>query len=347
VVLNPFGIIRQRTRSGSSDFLGSDILGSQVSISRRQSSHRTWLINSLVHARRRTVFVLLIATLAVVIGAGLEVAPVANAASAPTSAQQAQLFGKCASPAGDKASAGALAVMWNCIGTKAQHASIPANGKTGAITIGGLCLDVHGALVNSARVDLNKCNKTKSTQAWKPQNGQIVNVASSMCLDDWQYRTTNGIILDIYPCNNGKNQKWALVSTYGYQELKSGTTPAECANDSNGDTSANAGVDLWDCVTANAQRVQVSGNTIKLNGHCLDVRNGALTNGSRIVLNSCSGRSTQQWTISGGKVSIKGTNYCLTDPYGAVINGWWLQIQTCSPSTRGQTWSVSTALKLA
>lgn len=41
-------------------------------------------------------------------------------------------------------------------------------------------------------------------------DGTLVNPASGKCLDDPGSSTTNGVRLDLWTCNNGSNQHWAI-----------------------------------------------------------------------------------------------------------------------------------------
>ncbi len=41
-------------------------------------------------------------------------------------------------------------------------------------------------------------------------NGMLVNPVSGRCLDDPGFNTTNGTQLEIWDCNGGSNQQWAI-----------------------------------------------------------------------------------------------------------------------------------------
>jgi hypothetical protein len=52
-------------------------------------------------------------------------------------------------------------------------------------------------------------------------------------------------------------------------------------------------------------------------------------NGALVTLQSCTGASNQQWTFSGGQISVFG-NMCLDVTNGSTANGNKLQVWSCT-----------------
>ena len=102
--------------------------------------------------------------------------------------------------------------MWACNGSPAQNWTVEADGT---IQINGKCLDIYRYMSkNKTAVELWTCKPSgmNSNQLWKAVNGTLVNPKSGQCLDDPKFNTANGIRLEIYKCNGGRNQQWVLPS---------------------------------------------------------------------------------------------------------------------------------------
>ncbi|KAJ7249759.1 ricin B lectin domain-containing protein [Mycena haematopus] len=99
------------------------------------------------------------------------------------------------------------------------------------------------------------------------------------------------------------------------------------------------------------QKWAISGSTIQWSSHsdCLDLTNGATTDGNIIQIWACTGGANQKWTLTTGPGSTTpppttghviepgaSSNTCLTAPTNA--NGGTVVVQPCNGST-GQAWT--------
>ncbi|KAJ6551851.1 hypothetical protein B0H19DRAFT_1159199 [Mycena capillaripes] len=104
-------------------------------------------------------------------------------------------------------------------------------------------------------------------------------------------------------------------------------------------------VEIEDCVSGGAttQTWTISGSTLQIFGtKCLDVTNGAATNGNKMQIWTCSGGPNQKWTVSGSTIQWSGQSSCLDLTDGSVANGNLVQIWTCTGGPN-QQWSQTTS----
>ncbi|KAJ6551792.1 ricin B lectin domain-containing protein [Mycena capillaripes] len=109
-----------------------------------------------------------------------------------------------------------------------------------------------------------------------------------------------------------------------------------------------AAVVLGDCASANAQWTVPKGannaGTLQIFGDkCLDVTNGATTNGNKLQIWTCATANTNQLFVpnnngDGGIVQWSGTNKCLDATDGVLADGTPIQIWDCDSTNRNQGW---------
>src|SRR6185437_17091042 len=99
-------------------------------------------------------------------------------------------------------------------------------------------------------------------------------------------------------------------------------------DDPNDSSALDTGVDIATCLNLAQQNwsVPATGKTgqIQINGRCLDTAGGGTTDGTGVVLASCSSTdATEQWTqgngdtvINQGASTARGRQVCLDDPSG-------------------------------
>jgi hypothetical protein len=249
-------------------------------------------------------------------------------------------------PASPPAVPGQSVAINACNGNKAQVFDFWPGGQ---IENWGLCMDDTGDGTNSdghPLVNLQRCDGGYSQQWYENTTGEIVNVASGLCLDDFAFNTTPGTQLVVYACNGQANQLWAppggttAITGYGpmYSEQQdtSGTTycmmpQTTLANplgtniliQPNSGSSSN-------CSSSNAELgwARGSNGTLMANGTstlCLDP-NGAATTGpggaaaNFVVLEPCDGSSSQVWnvviTYLGPRLENAADGECLNTPSG-------------------------------
>lgn len=115
----------------------------------------------------------------------------------PASPVLSGIAGSCLTDTAAATTNGNKIQLWTCNGAKQQKLSVA---KDGTLRVLGKCLNVTGrATTAGTKVDLWSCLSGDTSQQWKvDSNGQIVGVASGMCLDT--PGTANGTWLDIQAC---------------------------------------------------------------------------------------------------------------------------------------------------
>ena len=122
--------------------------------------------------------------------------------------------------------------------------------------------------------------------------GQPIKGDHSKCLDDFGGATANGTKVDIWTCNNTVSQQWTFVS--GALSVQ-----GKCLDDSS-QGGAGAKMVLWTCNGHSAQTWAHNSSgeyVLKLNGLCLTDPSGSATNGTQVVIRTCSNFDDQHWTL--------------------------------------------------
>jgi hypothetical protein len=113
-------------------------------------------------------------------------------------------------PASPPAVPGQIVAINACNGSNAQVFTFWPGGQ---IENWGLCMDeVVGTGTNNPGyflVSLQQCDGGNSQQWYENTTGEIVNMFSGGCLDDFAFNTTPGTQLVVYSCNGQANQLWA------------------------------------------------------------------------------------------------------------------------------------------
>jgi lysophospholipase L1-like esterase len=121
-------------------------------------------------------------------------------------------------------------------------------------------------------------------------SGALVGSASGRCLDLPNSATANGTQPIIWDCSGGANQRWT-VNGRALQSL------GKCL-DSPTNATSGVKVQLWDCHGGANQQWTLGANGSISNaqsGLCLDVNNNATSNGSLVVLRTCTAAANQLW----------------------------------------------------
>jgi hypothetical protein len=122
--------------------------------------------------------------------------------------------------------------------------------------------------------------------------GKPIKGDHSKCLDDFGGATANGTKVDIWTCNNTVSQQWTFVS--GALSVQ-----GKCLDDSS-QGGAGAKMVLWTCNAHTAQTWTHKSDgeyVLKLNGLCLTDPSGSATNGTQVVIRTCSDFADQDWTL--------------------------------------------------
>jgi O-glycosyl hydrolase len=174
----------------------------------------------------------------------------------------------------------------------------------------------------------------------------IVNEASGSCLDDTNGSTSNGTVLQQYTCGSGNdNQEWQFtVATGVYYEVTTYNLNMLAWNVVNAGTSSGTDMQLW-AYTAGLNEefepVLLSTGYYEFvdrnSGLCLNVPGGANTNGLQLQINTCSGSSSESFSLIAVATTVPAAPTSLTaSAVSNDINLSW----TASTTTNVNSYSV-------
>jgi Ricin-type beta-trefoil lectin domain len=218
-----------------------------------------------------------------------------------------------------------------------QNWTLEANGT---LQIQGKCADIanYGTTPGSL-IQLYTCESLPgaTNQQWQARaNGQIVNPASGLCLDN-PGGTQNTIQLQIDDCSAGNPaQTWLppyIVPT-STGDISETANVNICINDANGAQKDGAIIRAYPCLPSDNSEIWhvEPGGDIGLSentGYCIDIQNSGTAPGSVLQLYTCNGGASQQWVAqSDGSLLNPASGLCLEDP-GNGGSGTQLDINTC------------------
>ncbi|MBW4717894.1 ricin-type beta-trefoil lectin domain protein [Saccharothrix obliqua] len=228
--------------------------------------------------------------------------------------------GKCLDVA-DGNPDGEAVIVYGCSGDFAQTWSVVDDGTVRAY---GKCLDVTGGnTVPGTRVILYRCNNDGAQQWQHRPDGSLVNPPSQRCLTAAAPADRAGLTIE--DCDGRTAQRWRTsaqaVSAGALIAVVAGETEAKCLDVANG-RPEDGRVIAYQCNGDRAQQWTAPGDgTIRAYGRCLDVSNGAIDNGTPVILHPCNGDRAQDWTRRpGGQLVNPQSGRCLdASPAGMII----------------------------
>ncbi len=112
----------------------------------------------------------------------------------------------------------------------------------------------------------------------------------------------------------------------------------KCLDDHGASTANGNKVDIWSCNGTDAQQWTFSGGALSVLGKCLDDASQGGAS-SPLVIWTCNGHKAQTWTHrSNGEYVLQLNGLCLTDPSDSTTNGRQVEIRACH-DYRDQQWS--------
>ncbi len=113
--------------------------------------------------------------------------------------------------------------------------------------------------------------------------------------------------------------------------------------DDRGDSSANGTtIQIWSCVSGgkSQQWTVAADQTLRINGKCLSVAGSATAQGSKAVLETCSGAASQQWRVGTTAELVNPVSaMCLDDPGSSTANGTPVEIWSCT-AANAEKWTL-------
>ncbi|MEV6897844.1 ricin-type beta-trefoil lectin domain protein [Amycolatopsis sp. NPDC051372] len=199
----------------------------------------------------------------------------------------------------------------------------------------GQCLDTQNASTAAGTRVLAVGCSGGATQEWQVfADGRIFNLASGRCLA--ASGSTNGSAVTIQDCNGQAQQIWGFTNRNAMaDQLLNGV--GSCLNVTNRVTADGAATAAAGCIQSLSDNwTFATGDTIRALGRCLDLKAGALTDGTQVVENACNGDlATQRWELRGdGTIVNPKAGKCLDATQGAAS----ATIQSCTGSV-SQTWT--------
>jgi subtilisin family serine protease len=263
--------------------------------------------------------------------------------------------GLCVGPRGGSAASGAVLELQGCTGAAPQrwtaHAgtapaptpSLPTTRTTGplvSVATGSLCLTANSA---GAVSGLQGCTAGSTAQSWSVPGvgtaGAVGLVASGQCLDAFGGNSAPGDDVGTYGCHGGSNQSYTLTAA-GELKVANGL----CVAPRGGSAIGGATVELQSCTGSSAQRWSVGGTPApaptpaptdpvtpgtRFTGQLANLATGLCVQangtgaGAMTALASCTGGSTQRWSVPGqgssGALVLTASGQC-ADAFGGSSN---------------------------
>ncbi|MBN8885213.1 MAG: RICIN domain-containing protein [Rudaea sp.] len=205
------------------------------------------------------------------------------------------------------------------------------------------------------------CNTYFATESWNrlPTDGAtyvLRNVqASSLCLDNAGWATTNNTSADLWDCTGYPVQNWTVHSQGGgYFSLQNQATGL-CLDNTGGSTAPGNKVTLWGCANNANQSwlfMDLGNGSFKLQNQAsgsliLDDPSGSTTHGTQLQIWTDNGLAPQQWTLqqllTDGATysvhSVQAPNLCLDDTGWATTNNTSAELWDCN-GLSVQNWTV-------
>jgi hypothetical protein len=204
------------------------------------------------------------------------------------------------------------------------------------------CLDDNGnKSTNGNKIQIWQCTGNDAGQVWSFQPdtgpGEVADAGLSQlgtvqihgkCLDIVNRGTADGSKLDLWSCNGGANQQWAIAGQDG--ELYNPVS-GKCIDDPYNSETNGTQLDIWSCNEEpwQAWTLPASPMTSGVAGKCLDDTGDSSANGNLVQSWACNGEASQKWTFGlDGTIQVNGK--CLNALNNGTTNGTEVQLYSCS-----------------
>ena len=210
----------------------------------------------------------------------------------------------CVDDAGNATTPGTPVQLTTCQNDAEQNWTIKPDGT---IRINAMCLGTAGGgTAGGTLTVLNTCNGS-GTQVWTQGAGNtLVNQGSGLCLDDPNASTTNNTQLQILACDGNIQQVWPL--------------PAGQAPPPPPPTGQ-----VYPSETQHSSQVP-----------CMDNANYKAVPGNKVILETCTGSTAEQWTMEANG-TFQNHGMCLDTSGGQTFQGDPIVVNTCNGGST-QVW---------
>jgi GH25 family lysozyme M1 (1,4-beta-N-acetylmuramidase) len=160
------------------------------------------------------------------------------------------------------------------------------------------------------------------------------------CLNDVANRSANGTRADIWTCNGSTAQRWTYVQDgtvriHGKCLVPPGSNPASGAKVALEPCTGRA-IQQWWLTYPRSMKSSLGAIPITLrnpaSGKCLSDPGRSRTNGTGVVIGTCSGLRNQAWTLPAGPVSSQIPGRCMDDNGNHTANGTKTDLWACNGS---------------
>jgi Peptidase A4 family/Ricin-type beta-trefoil lectin domain-like len=155
----------------------------------------------------------------------------------------------------------------------------------------------------------------------------IVNMESGLALDDTNFSTSNGNLVQQWQPTGGLNQRWNLVSLPDGNDEIVNAYSGKVLDDTNWSTSNGTQIQQWQATGGTNQQwkiVPLAGGTDEIvnaySGKVLDDTNFSTSNGTIIQQWQATGNSNQQWKLLAAGNAPTVTNYVADASSGKVLD---------------------------
>jgi len=206
----------------------------------------------------------------------------------------------CLDVKGGGVTAGTLVDLWPC-GTQPNQ-QWEVEGNQIVALEAGMCLDSSGGpkAGGGTQLVINVCS-TAASQDWIVRGLELeLNTgAPYLCVNVQGSKTANGTPVMAYSCDGAPNELWNYTGGQ-FKGLGTDNGKSTCLDVVGAGTTPGTYVDLWPCGTQlNQQWAILNTGTILAtqSGLCLDSAGPILGGGTQLVINPCTGASSQNWNV--------------------------------------------------
>lgn len=216
------------------------------------------------------------------------------------------------------------------------------------LDLGGKCLDDTGnSSNNGTKTQIWQCLSGDAGQVWSFQPdtapGEYSNYGLSeagtvrihgKCLNIVNNGTANGSKIQLWSCNGGANEEWAIAGEYG--ELYNPVS-GKCLEDPGFSTKNGTQLDIWACNAGNNQNwlLPASPFDSAISGMCVNDSGNSTANGAKIISYTCNGGSNEKLQVDTvdqyALLVVNGK--CLNASGNGTLNGTAIQLYSCANSS--------------
>jgi len=262
---------------------------------------------------------------------------------------------KCLDIAGGKIVNGAEVQIWDCNGLPNQHFIWCGDNRIVSATNTDMCLDIPGGVPGYATyLQMWECNGRES-QKWgydsKTWSIFPTQEGEKMCVDLDSGRTQAGTRVNLFNCQVGTGEAWALVSpppppgcNGNLGHFKPKRDMSKCLDVPGGQLYNGAQVQIWDCNGLKQQSWMWCADNRIVSGlndnFCLDVP-GDSSKATYLQMWECNGHENQRWGYNGNTLDVYpthvGETMCMDLASASLKAGTKVNLYPCQAGG-GESW---------